>query len=104
VAPYVNAQIVNHGYFHAMKIPLRAGRFFDERDRTQTEQVVVISERLAERFWPGLQPLGRRIRLGRRSENYRLEGHPKEEPWQVVASVSGDVRERGVLGEAGLDV
>jgi putative ABC transport system permease protein len=102
--PYVNAQIVNHGYFRAMKIPLRAGRFFDERDQTQTERVVVISERLAERFWPGQNPLGRRIRLGRRSENYRLDGNTKEEPWQVVAGVSGNVRQRGVLGEAGLDV
>jgi putative ABC transport system permease protein len=102
--PYVNAQIVNHGYFRAMKIPLRAGRFFDERDQTQTERVVVISERLAERFWPGQNPLGRRIRLGRRSENYRLDGNTKEEPWHVVAGVSGNVRQRGALGEAGLDV
>jgi putative ABC transport system permease protein len=102
--PYVNAQIVNKGYFHAMKIPLRAGRSFDERDQMQTERVAIINERLAERFWPGQNPLGRRIRLGRRSENYRLEGNPKEEPWQVVAGVSGNVRQRGVLGEAGLDV
>jgi putative ABC transport system permease protein len=102
--PYVNAQIVNHGYFRAMKIPLLAGRSFDGRDQMHTERVVVINERLAERFWPGLQPLGRRIRLGRRSENYRLDGNLKEEPWLVVAGVSGNVRQRGVLGEAGLDV
>jgi putative ABC transport system permease protein len=102
--PYVNAQIVNHGYFRAMKIPLRAGRSFDGRDQMTTERVVVINERLAERFWPGLQPLGRRIRLGRRSENYRLEGNTKEEPWHVVAGVSGNVRQRGVLGDGGLDV
>jgi len=102
--PYVNAQIVNHGYFRAMKIPLLAGRSFDGRDQMQTERVVVINERLAGRFWPGLQPLGRRIRLGRRSENYRLDGNPKEEPWLVVAGVSGNVRQRGVLGDGGLDV
>jgi putative ABC transport system permease protein len=102
--PYVNAQIVNHGYFHAMKIPLLAGRSFDERDQMQTERVVVISERLAERFWPGQNPLGRRIRLGRRSEKYRLDGNPKEEPWQVVAGVSGNVRQRGVRAAAGMDV
>jgi putative ABC transport system permease protein len=102
--PYVNAQIVNHGYFRAMKIPLSAGRFFDDRDRMQTERVVVISERLAERFWPGQNPLGRRIRLGRRSENYRHDGNTNEEPWHVVTGVSGNVRQRGMLSEAGLDV
>jgi putative ABC transport system permease protein len=102
--PYVNAQIVNHGYFRAMKIPLRDGRFFDERDRMGTERVAVISERLAERFWPGQNPRGHRIRLGGRSENYRHDGSTKEEPWYTVAGVSGNVRQRGILGEAGLDV
>jgi putative ABC transport system permease protein len=102
--PYVNPQIVNHGYFRAMKIPLLAGRSFDERDHMQSARVVIISRRLAERFWPGQDPLGRRIRLGRRSENYRLEGSTKEEPWNVIVGVSGNVRQRGVLGDAGLDV
>jgi putative ABC transport system permease protein len=102
--PYVNAQIVNHGYFRAMKIPLSAGRFFDDSDRMQTERVVVISERLAERFWPGQNPLGRRIRLGERSENYRHDGNTNEEPWYVVTGISGNVRQRGILSEAGLDV
>jgi putative ABC transport system permease protein len=102
--PYINAQIINHGYFRAMNIPLHEGRFFDERDRMQTERVAIINEDFAERFWPGQSPLGRRIRLGRRSENYRLDGDTKEEPWYVVAGVSGNVRQRGVLGGAGLDV
>jgi putative ABC transport system permease protein len=102
--PYVNAQIVSHGYFRAMKIPLLAGRSFDERDHMQSERVVIISRRLAERFWPRQDPLGRRIRLGRRSENYRLDGSAKEEPWNVITGVSGNVRQRGVLGDAGLDV
>jgi putative ABC transport system permease protein len=102
--PYVNAQIVNHGYFSAMKIPLLAGRSFDERDHMQSARVVIISQRLAERFWHGQDPIGRRIRLGRRSENYRLDGGMKEEPWNVIAGVAGNVRQRGVLADAGLDV
>jgi putative ABC transport system permease protein len=70
----------------------------------QSQRVVIISQRLAELFWPGQDPIGRRIRLGRRSENYRLDGATNEEPWNVIAGVSGNVRQRGVRSDAGLDV
>jgi hypothetical protein len=58
----IGSYIVNYGYFHAMKVPLLAGRAFDERDHLQSQRVVIISQRLAERFWPAQDPLGRRIR------------------------------------------
>jgi putative ABC transport system permease protein len=102
--PYINAQIVNHGYFDAMKIRLRGGRVFDGNDLQGTVRVTVISQQLAERFWGGDDPLGRRIRLGRRPQNYRHDGNPDEEPWTLIIGVVDNIRQRGVLSEAGLDV
>jgi putative ABC transport system permease protein len=101
---YVNAQIVNHAYFTAMRIPLRAGRYFTAHDDQDSARVAVISEKLAERYWPNQNPLGRRIRLGKRNQNYRPAEATPEEPWYEIAGVVGNVRQRSVTAEAGLDV
>ena len=62
--PDVGWQLASAGYFKALKIPLRAGRLFDAGDRADTPRVVIISEGLAARYFPGEDPVGRRIRLG----------------------------------------
>jgi putative ABC transport system permease protein len=104
--PYVNAQIVSPGYFHALKIGAVAGRLFDERDGQQTTPMAVISRRVAETFWPG-QPaqeaVGKRLKLTGRNQNYRLDS-TEPDPWLTVAGVVSDVRQRGVMGAPGLDV
>jgi predicted permease len=102
--PFVNAQIVSPGYFRALKIPLAQGRFFDGRDHEKTAPTAIISERLAARFWPGRQPIGKRLRLGGRGQNFQPGESMRVEPWLTVAGVAGDVRQRGVASEAGLDV
>lgn len=57
VSPY---QIrVSDGYFEAMGIATVAGRTFDGRDTADSEPVVIVDARLAERFWPGRDPVGR---------------------------------------------
>jgi putative ABC transport system permease protein len=101
--PYVNAQIVSPGYLRTMKMALADGRFFDERDQPQTLPVVVISQRVAESFWPGQNSIGRRLRLTGRNQNYRHDRN-EDDSWLVVAGVVANVRQRGVLGEPGLDV
>jgi putative ABC transport system permease protein len=102
--PYVNAQIVSYGYFRAMKIPLLAGRFFDERDREQTTPMAIISERVAENLWPGQDPVGKRLKLTGRGQNYHPGDDNATEPWLTVAGVAGNVRQRGVMSEPGMDV
>lgn len=52
---------VTPGYFDAMTIPVVYGRALDERDKADGQRVVVIDERLANRFWPGENPVGRRM-------------------------------------------
>jgi predicted permease len=49
------------GYFEAMKIPLVRGRYFDRRDTAESTPVIIVDERLAQKFWPGTDPLNRRM-------------------------------------------
>lgn len=102
--PFVNAQIVNHAYFTALGIPLKQGRTFTAHDTQETVHVALISEAFAARFWPQQSPLGRRLRLGQRNQNYRPADAPPEEPWYEIAGVVGNVRQRSLTIEAGLDV
>jgi putative ABC transport system permease protein len=102
--PFVNAQIVSYGYFRAMKIPLFSGRFFDERDQEQTPPMAIISQRVAETLWPGRDPVGKRLKLTGRGQNYRPGDDEANDPWLTVAGVVANVRQRGVMSEPGLDV
>ena len=59
------ARSVSPDYFEVMGIPLSRGRLFDVRDDVDAPGVVVISQSMAEKFWPGEDPLGRRITYNR---------------------------------------
>jgi len=52
---------VTPGYFEAMKTPLVRGRYFDEHDNETGRLAAIVDERLAARFWPGADPIGKRI-------------------------------------------
>jgi len=71
------------GYFDAMGIPLLKGRSFAEQEDEKAPGVVLISRTMAERFFPGEDPLGKRIRLG---------GRNSKAPWLTVVGVVGDVK------------
>jgi predicted permease len=49
------------GYFEAMHIPIVKGRAFDARDTAEATKVVIVDEKLASKFWPDQDPLGRRL-------------------------------------------
>ncbi|MCA1585329.1 MAG: ABC transporter permease, partial [Acidobacteria bacterium] len=53
--------VASEGYFEAMRIGLREGRYFDARDRQTAPRSVIVDERLARKFWPGQSPVGRRM-------------------------------------------
>jgi predicted permease len=73
---------VSPGYFPAIGVALEKGRLFAETDDLQAPRVIVISETMARRVWPGADPLGRQI---------LLQGNPT--PWTVVGIV-GDIRDQ----------
>jgi putative ABC transport system permease protein len=52
---------VTPGYFEAIGARLAKGRFFDERDEAKAPSVIMVDKKLAERFWPGRDPIGRRM-------------------------------------------
>ena len=62
--PDVGWQAATGGYFSTLGIPLRAGRLFDARDRPGGATVVIISEAIRDRFFPGEDPIGKRVRAG----------------------------------------
>src|SRR5262245_43570601 len=74
---------VTPDYFHTVQIPLLKGRSFDQGDRMNTAPVVVVSEKLARRLWPGEESLGKRIKYG--GENFNA-------PWMTVVGVVGDTK------------
>jgi putative ABC transport system permease protein len=81
-------QIVTPGYFETMGIPLRAGRTFTAADRRDAQPVIIISAALAQRFWPGKDPLGRRISVAGRKQRF-----------STVVGVVGDVRHNGLTAQ-----
>jgi putative ABC transport system permease protein len=58
---------VTPGYFEAMGIPILNGRSFKDSDTQTTPLVAIVDEKLARNFWPGEDPIGKRIRIGRAS-------------------------------------
>jgi len=57
----VDLRIASTDYFRTMQIPLRTGRFFSEHDTADTQQVVIVDDRFAQRFWPVENPVGKHV-------------------------------------------
>src|SRR6185295_17123374 len=81
-------QKVGANYFNALNIPLLQGRDLNALDMDEKAPVVaVINESMARRYWPGENPLGRRLTLGMpRPDN----------PWVTIVGVAKDLPHRGV--------
>jgi len=56
--------MVSGDYFSAMKVPLLSGRYFTKADTAKAPLVVIVNRKLAEHYWPGEDPVGKRMRLG----------------------------------------
>jgi putative ABC transport system permease protein len=62
--PQASTNQVSGDYFRAMGIPLRRGRFFDDRDVKQAPAVVIIDETLARKQFAGEDPVGKHLKVG----------------------------------------
>lgn len=80
--PLAISNAVTPGYLDTMKMPLLAGRNFSDDDGSESPRVLIVNRKFAERLWPGKDPIGRRVRLGR----------DETEPWQIVIGVVADTR------------
>ena len=79
-------------YFRLMRIPLRRGRGFTEADGPNAAGVAVINEAMARQFWPGEEPLGKRISL-------RSNFGEAEPEWREIVGVIADIRHFGLAAE-----
>jgi putative ABC transport system permease protein len=77
-------RIISPRYFDTMSIPVLQGRGLTEQDTETTPNVVVISETMARRYWPGEDAIGKRIAVGRIR---------KPADWIQVVGVAKDVRQ-----------
>jgi putative ABC transport system permease protein len=85
--PEAGYRVVDSDYFRTMGIPLRRGRGFDSRDHQKDAAAVIVNREMAERFWPGTDPLGKRFKLGDAAA---------EQPWLTIVGVVGDVKHTGL--------
>jgi predicted permease len=84
---------VSPDYFMLMQCPLIRGRFFLESDETGKQEVAIIDETTARRYWSGIDPVGRRLRLDRNTGSQR--GNPSL-PWVIVVGIVKDMKQDGL--------
>jgi putative ABC transport system permease protein len=93
--PAVNAQNIPRAYIHAVSpdffatlgIPLTQGRTFTDNELIPQATSVIVSDQVVKRFWPGQDPMGKRIKFGAVDSN---------NPWLSIVGVAGDVKYRGL--------
>src|SRR5579864_6483496 len=83
---------VSPDYFRVMRIPLLRGRFFSEQDSPLTPNVAIISETLAQRYFPNENPIGRQMRFG---------FPPTTNVSREIVGVVGDVRDEALSRNPG---
>jgi putative ABC transport system permease protein len=86
---------IGPGYFNTMGIQLLRGRDFTEQDTTETGYAVIVSEKMAKHFWPGQDPIGKRLKNGSTTS---------DSPWREVIGVVKDVRQNDFVAEPKLQM
>jgi putative ABC transport system permease protein len=82
-SPEADWRVVTPGYFEAMGIRLLHGRYFDDRDAEGTAPVAIIDETMAQTYWPGEDPVGKRLHRGSQRSS---------SPWMTIVGVVKHVR------------
>jgi putative ABC transport system permease protein len=89
--PVAEIASVAPAYFSVLKTPLISGRFFTDSDDTKGQQVTLIDETLARRYWPGSEAVGQRLRLGIR----RNQASASQSPWLTIVGVVANIKSDG---------
>lgn len=84
-----DARVVGGSYFQAMQIPLVQGRYFNDDDTDKKTPVTIVDANMAQQFWPGQDPIGKRIHM--------VES--KEGQWNTVVGVVGRVKHESLDSE-----
>jgi predicted permease len=87
--PIVHFSTVTPGFFPTMRIALLGGSDFESGDLREGVRTVIVNRAAAEQFWPGQDPVGRRVRNAGSSD-------PGARPWYLVKGIVADVRHEGL--------
>jgi putative ABC transport system permease protein len=82
-------RVASPGYFSALGVPLRRGRYFDDRDGAGAPLAVIINEKMAAMHWPGEDPVGRRFGFPDGASDSNIA-------WFTIVGVVGDMRQMGL--------
>ncbi len=82
-----NHRQVSENYLQTMGIPLRRGRYFGAHDNEHSMPVAIVNETMVRQFWPDVDPVGRRFKIGDLEE---------DSPWLTIVGIVGDVRQMGI--------
>ncbi|MBV8114567.1 MAG: ABC transporter permease [Silvibacterium sp.] len=82
--PFLDIEAISPAWFRTMRVPLVAGRAFTDADDAKAPKVLVVNGAFARRFWPGQNPIGKHVVVGR--------GPAASE----VVGVAADVRNKGL--------
>jgi putative ABC transport system permease protein len=88
--PLAEEMTISPDYFTALGVPLLRGRFFTDADKAGSPQVLIINEAMARRFFPGEDPIGKRLQTGDPNPN---------SPWETIVGVVGNVKYTGLDAE-----
>ena len=83
--PLLYTQYISPTYFRTAGVPLLSGRFFSDQDSADKERVVVINESLAQRYFPGQNPIGKQLH-----DYFDLVGLKRN--FYTIVGVVGDVQ------------
>ena len=86
--PDANYLVVAPEYFQTLQIPLRKGRQFTDFDTSRSQPAAIVSETLAQKYWPGQDPIGKRLKAS-------TDANDNSQPWLTVVGVAGNVRTEG---------
>ena len=88
ILPYdANDRVVSPRYMRVMGMKLRMGRFFEETDGPQSQPVAIINETMARMYFPGDNPLSKRIKYSE---------YNSPQPWIMIVGVVADVKQMGL--------
>jgi putative ABC transport system permease protein len=88
--PDVVVRVISPKYFQTMGIPLVMGRDFTQHDNASGRKVVIVTEKTARHYWPGQNPIGKRLKPGTTAS---------KQPWWEVIGVVKDVRQNDFVAE-----
>jgi predicted permease len=86
---------ITPGFLEALQVPLKAGRLFTDSDTASAPAVAIVDEALARKFWPGQNPVGRRMWRPENPNN--LTTPSPDQKWITVVGVVGDMKMAGLV-------